>query len=399
MCHSKNRTHRLQREFLPLAELRDAEDPRRDGRQRGLHECATRKTGLIVSNGSFFPSLSSETQRILDGKDDSAAYMNVTLEKQDSSSPSGDEPDVSYVEIHFKTLSVPRVRTGGDGLTSTYSVLNLRNDEIRIDDYEDPPSASGPAELSVTAQAAAHEQESNVKIGNRPHRLICLLCLVTSALIVIVAGFSIHVSQIRQSKIISDRSYNELNSDLQSKLSALNSNLSDLNRMHSDLRHQFTEMETKYRSVNQAKVQICELLTSRREQKCPQNWIENDVRCYFISTLEKSYDGARHHCSNIDARLLEINSNQEKEFVSTSIGYAYRTYWIGKCRDGNVVSYLLYKMYYGSPSCSKCGSSSRSYSCNSKYRFICEKSAHLYPDIPEEIQALCQQPVGPNTIN
>ncbi|XP_059819202.1 oxidized low-density lipoprotein receptor 1-like isoform X3 [Hypanus sabinus] len=152
-----------------------------------------------------------------------------------------------------------------------------------------------------------------------------------------VICWRIHVSQIRQSNETCHR----------------NSDLSDLKRMHSVLRHQFTEMETKYRSVNETKVKICEFLTSRIEQLCPQNWIENENRCYFISTLEKPYHGAREYCSNFDARLLEINSNEEEEFVSTTIGNVYRTYWIGKCRDGNVDSNLLYKPY-GWPRCSKC---------------------------------------------
>ncbi|XP_059814519.1 uncharacterized protein LOC132386259, partial [Hypanus sabinus] len=137
------------------------------------------------------------------------------------------EPVVSYAEVNFKTPSAPRVRTDREGLKSTYSELNVRKKKPRVDEVEDPPISSGPGELSTAAQTAAQEQESKVKIGNRPYRLICLLCLVTSALIVIVAGLSIH-------------------------------------GMLSDLRHQFTEMETKYRSVNETKAQICEFLTGRR---------------------------------------------------------------------------------------------------------------------------------------
>ncbi|XP_059815340.1 C-type lectin domain family 12 member B-like isoform X1 [Hypanus sabinus] len=296
------------------------------------------------------------------------------------------------------------VTAQADGLNSTYSVLKLPNDEHLTEEYEDPPIAPGPAEMSVVAQTGPHKEQTNENIGNRPDRKFCLLCLVTFVLFATVVGLSIHVSQIRQSEITSDRNYQELNSTLQSKisenshlnfsrrtclknLSALNSNLSDLKRMHSYLRHQFTEMETKYRSVNETKAQICELLTSRKEHPCPQNWIDNENRCYFISSLEKTYDGAREHCSNLDARLLEINSKEEEEFVSTSVGDEYRTYWIGKCRDGNVGSNLLYKSY-SRPSCRKCDGS-WTYDCKIKHRFLCEKS-----DIPAEIRGLCQHPVG-----
>ncbi|XP_062895527.1 B-cell differentiation antigen CD72-like [Mobula hypostoma] len=382
--------------------------------------------------------------------DDSETYMNVNFTKTDAQSLSPAEPDVSYAELNVKTLSAPRVRTDRDGLNSTYSELNFRKEEPRIDEDEDPPIASGPGGLPTTAQTGPHKQESKEKIGNRSYRKICLLCLVTSILIAIVAGLSIHVSRTRQSLITSDRNYRrlweqhqemnrtqrqcqqqvrELNSTLASRTSensrmdlsqrnclknisalnnnlsnlennitVLNSELSELNQTHTDLHRQFNQLETMYKTISKNKVQICQYLTSRREQSCPQGWMENEDRCYFRSSVGNTYDGAREQCSKFYARLLEINSDREMDFVSSSIGYADRTYWIGKCRDGNVASNLLFKMHYRPPICSTCYSNSRSYNCKSKYGFICEKSAYLYPDIAEVIQGLCQQPVGPDLI-
>ncbi|XP_072131898.1 C-type lectin domain family 17, member A-like isoform X3 [Mobula birostris] len=269
--------------------------------------------------------------------DDSETYMNVKFPKTDSGSPSRAEPDVLYAKVNFKTVSEPRART----------------------------------------HPGAPEQESKKSIGSRSCRKVYLLCLIMSILIAIVAGLSIYVSQIRQS---------QLNSSLQSTISEI-----------SDLRHQFTQMETKYKLVNDSMAQICEFLISGREQTCPPDWTEKEGRCFFISTSVKSYDGAREHCSKFDARLLEINSNVEKTFVSNDV-IRNTAYWIGKCANGNVASYLLYKLNYGWATCSKCGSYAWSYDCKSEYRFICEKSAYLYPDIPEEIQGLCQQPVGPTSI-
>ncbi|XP_072131901.1 oxidized low-density lipoprotein receptor 1-like [Mobula birostris] len=227
-----------------------------------------------------------------------------------------------------------------DGLTATSSELNIGKD---IDEREDPPIASGSGGMPTTAQTGAHEQESKLKIGNRPFRLICLLCLVTSALILIVIGLSIHVSQIRQSQTALDQNCHELNSTLQAKVSeishlnhsektclknltALKTNLSVLVRMHNDLRHQITEIKTKLRSVKNSMAQICEFLISRREERCPRNWTESADRCYFISTLEKSYDAARNHCSNVDASLLEINSNKEKP--SRCCGWKQLRRWV-----------------------------------------------------------------------
>ncbi|XP_072891427.1 killer cell lectin-like receptor subfamily B member 1B allele C [Hemitrygon akajei] len=238
-----------------------------------------------------------------------------------------------------------------NALNSTYSELNFRKEEPLIDEHEDSPIASGSSGLSATAKTAAQERESKVNIGNRPYRLICLLCLVTFAFIVTVAGLSIHVSQIR---------------------------------------HKFTEMETKYRSVNETKAQICELLTSRREQTCSENWVTNKDRCYYVSTFVKSLYKAIQECSNRDSRLVEINSKDEANFVSRNLVYQTHIYWIGKCESGTAGRSFLYKGSSGTLVCSQCG---RSDTCDHDRRFICEKSAPLFPDIPEKIQGLCQQPV------
>ncbi|XP_059814700.1 oxidized low-density lipoprotein receptor 1-like [Hypanus sabinus] len=72
-------------------------------------------------------------------------------------------------------------------------------------------------------------------------------------------------------------------------------------------------METKYRSVNETKAQICELLTSRREQTFSQEWIRNEEGCYFISTFKYYYKEAKEYCLNTDSKLLEINSAEEEE--------------------------------------------------------------------------------------
>ncbi|XP_059816048.1 CD209 antigen-like protein C [Hypanus sabinus] len=180
---------------------------------------------------------------------------------------------------------------------------------------------------------------------------------------------------------------------LENNITTLSSELSEQKRTQSDLRHQLNQHEMTYRIIKENKAQICQYLTSKRVPACPQGWIEHEGRCYFLSILEESYDGSREHCSNFDARLLEIGSKQEEEFVSTSIGEVYQTYWIGKCRYGNVDSNLLRK-YNSRSSCSKCNAYRGYNPCKSKRRFICEKSAHLYPDIPAEIRGLCQHPEG-----
>ncbi|XP_072890903.1 oxidized low-density lipoprotein receptor 1-like [Hemitrygon akajei] len=358
--------------------------------------------------------------------DQSVSYMTVKFGKNDSRSLSRAEPDVSYAEVNFKTPSAPRVRADRDGLNSTYSDLNFRRKEPCIDESECPRIAQGPGRLSTITQTAAQERESKVKIGNRPYRLICLLCLVTAALIVIVVGLSIHVSQIRQSKITSDRNCHEINSSVESEASPVKFNLTD---------HQFTEMEKKYRSVNETKAQICELLTSRRAQAFSQNWIRNEGPCYFISTVKTSYDEAKQNCSKSDSKLLEINSAEEENFVAKAIRDEGISHWIGKCKDRKVASQVMFRLNGGDPECDNFvkksvrdqGSSYWIGKCNygrvasniayqmkagvfeciecgwyphfehcseDQRRFICEKSAPLCSDLSEKIQDLCQQSMG-----
>ncbi|XP_072891685.1 C-type lectin domain family 9 member A-like isoform X2 [Hemitrygon akajei] len=143
--------------------------------------------------------------------------------------------------------------------------------------------------------------------------------------------------------------------------------------MHSELRHHF-----------------CELLTSRREQMCSKNWVTNKDRSYYVSTFETSFEKAIQECSNRHSRLLEINSSDEALFVSHNLLDINSGFWIEKCENGNVGHSLLYKGSSESPVCSQCV---RSNPCDGNWSFICERSAALFPDVPEKIQDLCQQPV------
>ncbi|XP_072131757.1 uncharacterized protein [Mobula birostris] len=303
--------------------------------------------------------------------DESETYANMRFTGADSQSPSRAEPDVSYVELNVTALSAPRVRRDGAGLSSTYAEVNCPKDEPVIGEDEAPPIAAGSRKQTTNAQTGAHEQEPKQNIENRRYMKICLLCLFTSVLIAIVAGLSISVSQIRQSKFTLDRNYDELNSTLQSKIN---------------------EMEAKYKAVKETKAQICELLTSRREQTFSQDWFRHEDGCYFISRIERSYDEAKLHCENSDSILLEINSAEEQRLVKKAINDQRSSYWIGKCKSGKVASYVVQKNKAGNFECSEC---KRDRCKNDQHRFICEKSAALCPNIREKIQDLCHQSEGP----
>ncbi|XP_072891042.1 C-type lectin domain family 12 member B-like [Hemitrygon akajei] len=233
----------------------------------------------------------------------------------------------------------------------------------------------------------AQKQEPKKNIGNRSYRKICLLGLVASIIIAIVAGLSIYVSEIRLSQPLWDMKgtrnqcrllVHNLNSTVESKMSEK----SHLNFIDCACLQNLGE--------------ICQFLTSSRERKCSQAWEKYGDRCYFFSTFETSYDGARQQCSDFDSRLLEISSNDEARFVFDARLYGNGAHWIGKCENGKVASELLYGVYSGRSVCGNCNSYIWGSSCSRAHRFICEKSAPLFPEILQKIQDLCPQPVESN---
>ncbi|XP_059815007.1 C-type lectin domain family 9 member A-like isoform X2 [Hypanus sabinus] len=223
--------------------------------------------------------------------------------------PSRDQLTSTYTELNIREVET-LINIQTDGLDPTYSQLNIRQNELVVAKDEDPPVASGLGEMPVTAQAGPHKQEPDEQIGITSCHKICLLSLVTIVLFAVVVGLSIHVSQIRQS----------------------------LKRMNSDLRHHFTEMETKYRSVNKTKAQICEFLTSRREQSSSKNWVTNKDRSYYVSKFDTSFQKAIQECSKRQSRLLEINSNDEARFVFHNLLDNNLAYWIEMCENGRADS-------------------------------------------------------------
>ncbi|XP_072890902.1 uncharacterized protein [Hemitrygon akajei] len=360
--------------------------------------------------------------------DESETYVNMRLTRTDAQARSRAEPDVSYVELNVTALSAPRDRGDGGGLSSSYAAVNFPNDEPVIDEDEAPPIAAGPSKLPTNAQAAAHEQQPKVKIGNVPFRQICLLCLVIGVFLVIVAGLSIHETQRAIDRMAKSETYMKkqfVKSDSLSPSGAAQERKSkvkignrryrlicllclvtsaligivvglSIHGIHNNFRHQFTEMETKYRSVNETKAQICELLTSRREQTCSKNCVTNTDRRYYVSKFTTSFYRARKECSNRNFSLVEVNSRDEVSFVFDSLVRWNVTYWVGKCANGDDATGLLYNVSSGRCSCSACTSSGGSdYCLHDKHHFICVKSAPCWPEIPANIQLLCQQPEEP----
>ncbi|XP_072891671.1 uncharacterized protein [Hemitrygon akajei] len=101
--------------------------------------------------------------------DEGNTYANVKFGETGPQSPSYAESNVSYVEPKLRTLSVPRDRSGGDGMGSERPARRGRSD----------PS-------------------------------IWLICVLTATLVITGICWRIHVSQIRHSLITCARDHQEL---------------------------------------------------------------------------------------------------------------------------------------------------------------------------------------------
>ncbi|XP_072131856.1 C-type lectin domain family 9 member A-like [Mobula birostris] len=156
---------------------------------------------------------------------------------------------------------------------------------------------------------------------------------------------------------------------------------------------QISDLEMKYSTLSEVKAQICQLLFSRKKHTCSEEWIQNKDRCYYVSMFDTSFNTAVQECSNRNASLLEVKSRDEASFLSQKLVYRYRAYWIAKCEDGNAGPSLLYSVFSRSSVCRDCNSHLGNDRCNRDWRFICEKSAPLFPDVPEKIKDLCRQPL------
>ncbi|XP_072132447.1 C-type lectin domain family 9 member A-like [Mobula birostris] len=217
---------------------------------------------------------------------------------------------------------------------------------------------------------------------DRSDSSIWLIGVLTATLIITGICWRIHVSQIRHSLITFDREHQKHCEQYQ-----------EMNSTQRQCGLQISDLEMKYHTLSEVKAQICQLLFSRKKHTCSEEWIQNKDRCYYVSMFDTSYNTAVQECSNRNASLLEIKSRDEASFLSQKLVYRYRAYWIGKCEDGNVGPSLLYSVFSRSSVCLDCNSHLGNDRCNRDWRFICEKSAPLFPGVPEKIKDLCRQPL------
>nr|XP_048288280.1 C-type lectin domain family 9 member A isoform X2 [Myodes glareolus] len=69
---------------------------------------------------------------------------------------------------------------------------------------------------------------------------------------------------------------------------------------------------------------------------CPHNWIQNGQSCYYVSQIWKIWNGSKENCSKEGARLLQIDSKEEMDFIVCSLWKLRRgvEYWVGVYQEG-----------------------------------------------------------------
>ncbi|NXX14877.1 CL17A protein, partial [Podargus strigoides] len=69
-------------------------------------------------------------------------------------------------------------------------------------------------------------------------------------------------------------------------------------------------------------------LTGNLCMRCPAGWEQFSKSCYFFSDTKKSWHGAKDYCSNFNAHLAIVNSEQENKYLANHI-MENRVFWLG----------------------------------------------------------------------
>uniref|UniRef100_A0A4W4G1K7 C-type lectin domain-containing protein n=1 Tax=Electrophorus electricus TaxID=8005 RepID=A0A4W4G1K7_ELEEL len=87
------------------------------------------------------------------------------------------------------------------------------------------------------------------------------------------------------------------------------------------------QLQTRYNSMTAAQDQLQKESESLKRKFCESGWRCFSSSMYYISAVKKSWSESRQDCREKRADLVTINSKEEQEFISKTLGSL--SAWIG----------------------------------------------------------------------
>ncbi|KAJ8361833.1 hypothetical protein AAFF_G00418580 [Aldrovandia affinis] len=142
-----------------------------------------------------------------------------------------------------------------------------------------------------------------------------------------------------------NNSLNTQKDQLQRDYDSLNTQKDQLQRDNNSLNTQKDQLQRDYDSLNTQKDQLqrdfdavvvkfpvldqyCPLRSQKRVcRPCPEGWEQRNSKCYYFSTVVKTWNDSRSDCLKQGADLVIIESKEEQDFIYKQTG-GY-VHWIG----------------------------------------------------------------------
>ncbi|XP_065428294.1 killer cell lectin-like receptor subfamily G member 1 [Chrysemys picta bellii] len=131
---------------------------------------------------------------------------------------------------------------------------------------------------------------------------------------------------------------------------------------------------------------------------CPVRWVLHERKCYYFSEKKKTWSDSEKYCSSQTSSLAVIDSEEEKNFITTMLTKARGYSWLGLTKENNrwmwvTGDVLLPKMFHMkevSSSNSTCAvfhvTGIQAEKCFNPNKWVCEKNTMEFPTLFERLQ-------------
>ncbi|XP_039371003.1 low affinity immunoglobulin epsilon Fc receptor-like [Mauremys reevesii] len=131
-----------------------------------------------------------------------------------------------------------------------------------------------------------------------------------------LAGVRLGIEEI-QADHVKDQSHLQDAIEIRNLTHSMSKERAEVRRDHDRLQEVLSRMQDELRNITEV---IC--------TKCPPGWQHFEKKCYFFSTLIKSWSDAKQFCTNEGSHLVIVNTKQEQMFLSNQI-MEPDVYWLG----------------------------------------------------------------------